>query len=81
MIVVSDTSPVTALLTVGEADLLPALFTEVVVPEVVRKELLRSHRSLPAWLRNTPVRDRDRVDAYSVWMSPKAHSRIMSPLL
>ena len=31
MIVVSDTSPLTALLTVGEARLLPELFTEVVI--------------------------------------------------
>lgn len=61
MIVVSDTSPVTALLTVGEADLLPALFTEVAIPEAVRSELLRSHPSLPAWLRTTPIKDRHRV--------------------
>jgi predicted nucleic acid-binding protein len=33
MIVVSDTSPFTALLTGGEADLLPALFQDVVIPE------------------------------------------------
>jgi predicted nucleic acid-binding protein len=35
MIVVSDTSPLTALLTVGEAELLPNLFDEVVIPEAV----------------------------------------------
>ena len=35
MIVVSDTSPITALLTVGEAGILPKLFDEVVVPEAV----------------------------------------------
>ena len=70
MIVVSDTSPVTALLTVGEADLLPALFTEVVIPEAVREELLRSHRSLPQWLRITAVKDRLRVDAYCHEVDP-----------
>ena len=32
MIVVSDTSPLTALLTVGGADILPQLFSEVVIP-------------------------------------------------
>ena len=51
MIVVSDTSPLTALLTVGEADLLPGLFHEVVIPEGVLAELRRSHPSLPDWLR------------------------------
>ena len=57
MIVVSDTSPLTALITVGEAELLPKLFNEVVIPEAVRDELLRSHPSLPAWLRVETVRN------------------------
>ena len=48
MIVVSDTSPLTALLTIGEAHILPQLFGEVIIPQAVRGELLRSHRQLPA---------------------------------
>lgn len=32
MIVVSDTSPITALLTVGKVDLLSQLFGEVIIP-------------------------------------------------
>jgi predicted nucleic acid-binding protein len=51
MIVVSDTSPLTALLTVGEADLLLQLFGEVVIPKEVQNELARSHSSLPQWIR------------------------------
>jgi predicted nucleic acid-binding protein len=39
MIVVSDASPLTALLTVGQADLLTVLFGEVVIPEAVEAEL------------------------------------------
>jgi predicted nucleic acid-binding protein len=50
MIVVSDTSPLTALLTVGQADILPKLFDQVIIPEAVRVELLRSHPLLPEWL-------------------------------
>src|SRR5438105_851283 len=46
MIVVSDTSPLTALLTVGEVDLLARLFRDVIIPEAVRNELLKSHTSL-----------------------------------
>ena len=57
MIVVSDTSPLTALLTVGAADLLPQLFGEVLIPPAVRVELLRSHAALPDWLRVEAVKN------------------------
>lgn len=57
MIVISDTSPLTALLTVGQAELLPQLFTEVVIPAAVRDELVRTHSALPAWLRVETVRN------------------------
>lgn len=65
MIVVSDTSPLTALLTVGEAGLLPRLFAEVVVPEAVQTELLRSHPQLPDWLRVRAVGDRQQVSRFA----------------
>lgn len=51
MIVVSDTSPLTALLTTGHAEILPKLFREVIIPEAVRDELLRKHTSLPQWIK------------------------------
>ena len=51
MIVVSDTSAVTALLQVGRIDLLRELYGEVFIPEAVRDELARSHSSLPTFLR------------------------------
>jgi predicted nucleic acid-binding protein len=57
MIVVSDTSPLTALLTVGEENLLRKLFAEVVIPIAVRDELLRSHPVLPEWLRVEAVKN------------------------
>jgi uncharacterized protein len=57
MIVVSDTSPLTALLMVGEAGLLSRLFGEVIIPEEVRDELARSHSSLPAWIRVEAVKN------------------------
>jgi uncharacterized protein len=65
MIVVSDTSPVTALLTVGAGDLLPQLFGEVLVPEAVRRELLRSHSRLPDWLRVAGVKDAAQAARYA----------------
>jgi predicted nucleic acid-binding protein len=66
MIVVSDTSPLTALLTVGSEDILSKLFTEVVIPEAVRNELLRTHVRLPEWLRIARVKDTARSDRYAL---------------
>ena len=37
MLVVSDTSPLTALLNIGRADLLRQLFTEVIIPRLSRR--------------------------------------------
>lgn len=65
MIVVSDTSPLTALLTVGEENFLPRPFDEVVTPEAVRNELLRNHARLPDWLRVASVRDLAQTGKYS----------------
>jgi len=65
MIVVSDTSPLTALLTVGEEELLPKLFTEVIIPDAVRIELLPSHAHLPDWLRVATVLNPAQVGEYS----------------
>jgi uncharacterized protein len=58
MIVVSDTSPLTALLTVGEISILRELFSEVVIPEAVQMELCRTHSDLPDWIRVHVVRNR-----------------------
>jgi hypothetical protein len=64
MIVVSDTSPLTALLTVGQSDILTKLFDEVIIPEAVRVELLRNHPRLPEWLHVARVKDTTRVKQY-----------------
>ena len=50
MIVVSDTSPLTALLTIGRAELLHLLFGQVIIPPAVADELLHEHPVLPAWI-------------------------------
>ena len=65
MIVVSDTSPLTALITVGAADLLPHLFQEVVIPGAVRDEPLRSHSRLPSWLRVETVMNQVQLRRFS----------------
>jgi predicted nucleic acid-binding protein len=64
MIVVSDASPVTALLTVGQAELLRQLFGEVVIPPAVKAEIERTHQDFPQWLQVRQLRDRAQALVY-----------------
>jgi uncharacterized protein len=57
MIVVSDTSCISNLLTIRHAHLLVELFGTVVVPPAVEGELRRYHEELPSFLRYTTPRD------------------------
>jgi predicted nucleic acid-binding protein len=56
MIAVADTSPICYLILIGEIDLLPKIFGEVLVPQAVLAELL--HEDAPAtvrgWASNLP---------------------------
>ncbi|HEY5042673.1 MAG TPA: DUF3368 domain-containing protein [Verrucomicrobiae bacterium] len=65
MIVVSDTSPITALLAVEQADLLKQLFGEAVIPNAVETELLRMHPVLPAWLRVQSLQNFAKANVYA----------------
>jgi uncharacterized protein len=61
MIVVSDTSCISNLLSVGDESLLPRLFGEVLIPAAVEHELLRFHPHLPAFLNRVPPKDHARL--------------------
>ncbi len=61
MIVVSDTSPVTNLIAIGRAGLLPALFGEIVIPPAVDFELHRTHGTLPAFFSVRAPKNSDQV--------------------
>lgn len=50
MLIVSDTSPLTALLLCRREELLRRLFGRVIIPKAVEKELLRLHSTLPEWI-------------------------------
>jgi hypothetical protein len=65
MIVVSDTSPITALLAVEKAELLKQLFGEVVIPNAVETELRRTHPALPAWRRVQPLQNSVKANFYA----------------
>jgi len=56
MIVVADTSPINYLLLIGQADLLPQLFQEIIIPDVVRDEMLDPDAPLilQQWIANPP---------------------------
>jgi predicted nucleic acid-binding protein len=56
MIVVSDTSPINYLLLIGHIDLLPQLFQKIIIPDVVRKEMLDplAPSILQKWITNPP---------------------------
>ncbi|MBE9124956.1 MULTISPECIES: hypothetical protein [unclassified Coleofasciculus] len=51
MIVVSDTSPICYLLLIGEIELLPQLYGQVLIPRIVQQELsnARSPVSVQNW--------------------------------
>jgi predicted nucleic acid-binding protein len=65
MIVVSDTSPLTALLTVSQSEILSRLFGEVIIPQAVETELRRSHPTLPDWLHVLLLSDGAKADRYA----------------
>lgn len=56
MIVVADTSPINYLLLIDQLDLLPRLFQQVIVPDVVRDEMLDPSAPLVLrqWIANPP---------------------------
>ncbi len=61
MIVVSDTSSISALLKVGQCELLRQLYGEVMIPEAVRSELARAFSTLPQYVRCAHVENQAEV--------------------
>ena len=64
MIIVSDTSPINYLILIGQIDLLPQLFEQIIIPQAVYNELSDSLAPLsvqtwtidtPSWLKIQPV--------------------------
>jgi predicted nucleic acid-binding protein len=56
MIVVADTSPINYLLLIDQIDLLPRLFQQIIIPDVVRDEMLdlSAPSILRQWIANPP---------------------------
>lgn len=56
MIVVADTSPINYLLLIKQIDLLPRLFQQIIIPDIVRDEMLAPSAPpvLQEWIANPP---------------------------
>lgn len=65
MIVVSDTSVITALIQIGRVELLSELFGIVVIPQAVAAELAVCHVGLPAWIQVKKARSRQIVGKWT----------------
>jgi uncharacterized protein len=87
MLVVSDTSPITSLLQVGQGDLLSTLFGRVLIPPAVKDELLRFHPSLPGYLQVVAIQDKpaaeelshdlDRGEAEAIVLAEECHAEYL----
>ncbi len=87
MIVVSDTSPITALITIQQIDLLRQLYNEVKIPSAVAEELLAYHTALPPFIQAVPVtaiprltelnRQLDRGEAEAIVLAKELHADLL----
>jgi predicted nucleic acid-binding protein len=70
MIVVSDTSPLCYLILIGQIDLLPRLYGQIVIPEAVRNELIdaRSPTEVQRWIVQPP----DWLRIWTITVEPDA---------
>lgn len=84
MLVISDTSPITSLLQIGQAEILPSLFGRVLIPEAVRDELLRFDSAIPDYLHVQAIQDQpaaellshdlDRGEAEAIVLAEECHA-------
>ncbi|HVF61643.1 MAG TPA: DUF3368 domain-containing protein [Thermoanaerobaculia bacterium] len=77
MIAVSDTSPLSYLALIGEADLLPALFDQVWIPPAVASELTHpgTPQAVTSWLEARPawLRFAEAPDTGTLPVTPRLH--------
>jgi uncharacterized protein len=66
MIIVSDTSAITALLQIKRADLLAQLYREVIIPREVEIELRQYHAVIPDFIRVLSVTDQNQFRSLCV---------------
>ncbi len=87
MIVVSDTSPLSALMAIKHDWLLRDLFAQVYVPQAVHDELLRGHSVIPEYIETISVRNMvdvarlanqlDKGEAEAIVLAKEIHSALI----
>jgi predicted nucleic acid-binding protein len=63
VIVVSDTTAITSLLKIQQADLLQSLFSTIIIPPAVAQELVRRHPVLPAFIQINELGNRTGISS------------------
>lgn len=63
MVVVSDTSALTSLLSIRQISILKNLFGNVFIPKAVCNELLRFHKRIPSFVKTEQIHDLESVTA------------------
>jgi predicted nucleic acid-binding protein len=72
MIVISDTSVVSALIHIDQLSLLQRSYGTILIPRAVHRELIRTHSELPAFVEVREVKDRAKVEKLKLfWTSEK----------
>ena len=87
IVVVSDTSAISALLQVDEVHILEQLYGQILIPEAVQQELAKSHDALPAFIQLAPVetssilnerlRELDKGEAYAITLAEQLHTDLL----
>lgn len=63
MLVVSDTSPISNLLSIGRIDILERVFGRVLIPPAVASELLIAHDQIPEFIQTQPINTSIHIEA------------------
>ena len=87
MIVVSDTSPITALISIQQLHLLHQLYGEVKIPPAVEQELRAYHTEIPPFMQTVPVHEcplleqlnaqLDRGEAEAIVLAKELHADLL----
>jgi predicted nucleic acid-binding protein len=77
VIVVSDTSPITALLTIQKIDLLRQLYGTVIIPEAVAQELHAYHTLIPAFIQTASAEDGPLLEQLKNQLDPREAEAIV----
>lgn len=87
IVVVSDTSAISALLQIGEIEILQKLYGQILIPEAVRTELKRSHAQIPDFIQTESVAPSpalqarletlDIGEAYAITLTEQIHADLL----